>query len=66
MPPDASNAAVLFLWGIAWLVSAAMTGALVAVIARRIHPSLSFFRLWRFYSILIAATVLALMGVAWF
>lgn len=65
MPPDASNVAGLLLWGAAWLVSAAVTGALVAVIARRIHPSLGFFGLWKFYSALMALTVLAILAVAW-
>ena len=48
-----------------WVASACVTGFLLALLARRIHPSLSLLRLWVFYSILMGflAAVVILVGL---
>ena len=49
-----------------WLTSSLGGGALLALLARRIHPSLSLRKLWIFYSMLLAGTVAAVLAIAWF
>ncbi len=48
-----------------WLGCSLGGGAALAFLARRIHPSLSFRRLWIFYSGLLAFTVAAVLAIAW-
>ncbi len=59
---DLGSYVVLFL---VWVVSASLTGFLLALLARRIHPSLSLLRLWAFYSVLMGflAAVVFLVGL---
>lgn len=54
----------LFL-GAVWVASATLAGLGLAAFARRLHPGLSFVRLWVFYSALTAflAAVVFLVGV---
>jgi len=40
-----------------WLVAASGTGILLALLARRLHPSLSLVKLWFFYTLLMAFLV---------
>lgn len=49
-----------------WLACSLGGGALLALLARRIHPGLSVRKLWLFYSTLLAATVAAVLAIAWF
>lgn len=49
-----------------WLVCSLGGGALLALLAKRIHPSLSLRKLWIFYSLLLAGTVAAVLAIAWF
>lgn len=53
------------LLGVFWIAAACGGGALLALLARRMHPSLSFRRLWVFYSGLLAigTAVLFLIGI---
>lgn len=48
-----------------WMGAAAASGLVLAVLARRIHPRLSLFRLWVFYSLLTAllVAVVLLVGI---
>lgn len=48
-----------------WLGAASLAGLALAVLARRIHPQLSFVRLWIFYAALTAflVAVVFLVGV---
>ncbi len=48
-----------------WVASASLTGFLLALLARRIHPSLSLLRLWVFYAVLMGflAAVVFLVGL---
>ena len=49
-----------------WLGCSLGGGALLARLARRIHPSLSLRKLWVFYSLLLAVTVAVVLAIAWF
>jgi hypothetical protein len=40
-------------------------GALLALLARRLHPALSLRRLWVFYTALLGFTVAAILAIAW-
>lgn len=53
------------LLGALWLAASVGGGALLAVLARRMHPALSFRRLWIFYSLLLgfATAVLFAVGI---
>lgn len=47
--------------GAAWIASSVLCGLLLALLVRRIHPGLSFYRTWLFYAVLtgfLVATVL--------
>ncbi|HUE77641.1 MAG TPA: hypothetical protein VMM83_06845 [Longimicrobiales bacterium] len=50
----------------AWLACSLGAGAVLALLAKRIHPSLSLRRLWLFYSALLAVMVAAVLAIAWF
>lgn len=50
---------------VVWLGCALGGGAVLALLARRIHPSLSFRRLWLFYSGILGITVAAVLAIAW-
>jgi hypothetical protein len=50
---------------LAWAVLSMAGGALLALLARRIHPSLSVRRLWIFYTALLAVTVAIVLAIAW-
>jgi hypothetical protein len=47
------------LLGALWVAACTGAGALLALLAKRLHPALSFRRLWVFYS-----TLMALAGAA--
>ncbi|MBI4540319.1 MAG: hypothetical protein HY704_12520 [Gemmatimonadetes bacterium] len=49
-----------------WVVAAAATGAALALLAKRMHPTLSFRKLWVFYSTLMAVAVAGVLIIAWF
>lgn len=49
----------------AWAVTSLAGGAALAFLAKRIHPSLNWRRLWVVYSGLLAFMVAALMAIAW-
>ena len=59
--PLTQDPLVLTVLVVLWVVSACLTGLLLALIARRIHPSLSLGRLWMFYSVLMAGLVALVM-----
>jgi hypothetical protein len=49
--------------GVVWLASAFGCGAAIAAVYRRLHPELSFYRLWAFWTVIVsvsAALVFAL------
>ncbi|HSH44899.1 MAG TPA: hypothetical protein VK966_03530 [Longimicrobiales bacterium] len=48
-----------------WLLCSLGGGILLALLARRIHPSLSLRRLWVFYSALLGLSVAAILAIAW-
>lgn len=56
--------AVALLLGV-WLGTAALGGAVLAALAKRIHPGLNYRRLWLVYSALLGLTVAAVMAIAW-
>jgi hypothetical protein len=56
---------VLFILLTLWLALSTIGGALLALLARRIHPGLSLKRLWIFYTALLGITVGIVLAVAW-
>jgi hypothetical protein len=50
---------------LAWAVLSMTGGALLALLARRIHPSLSVRRLWIFYTTILAVTVAIVLAISW-
>lgn len=55
------------VWGLlvaVWVVTSLAGGALLAVLAKRIHPSLVWRRLWIVYSGLLGFLVAAVMLIA--
>lgn len=57
--------AALALLATVWLALSALGGAVLALLAKRIHPSLNFKRLWLVYGSLLAFIVAAVMAIAW-
>ncbi len=51
---------------IVWVAASSGTGFLLAVLAKRIHPSLSLVRLWLVYTILMAFLVAVVFLIGWF
>lgn len=49
----------------AWILCSVGGGAVLALLAQRIHPALRFGRLWLFYSAVLAFTVAAVVAIAW-
>ena len=46
-----------FVLSAVWVAASTGTGFLLALLARRLHPSLSLVKLWFFYTILMAVLV---------
>ena len=51
---------------VVWIAASLGSGWLLALLARRMHPSLSLVRLWVFYSGLMAFLVAVVLLVGWF
>ena len=49
-----------------WSVSASVSGYLLALLAKKIHPELSLKKLWFFYTILMATLVAFVFLLGWF
>lgn len=60
--PDVAPLAVL---AVLWVVAACGSGFLLALLARRVHPTLSLLRLWVFYSALMGFLVAVVLVVGW-
>lgn len=60
-----SGGVAVAILGAVWLACAVGGGAALALLARRIHPSLSFRRLWIFYTAILAFTTAAVLAIAW-
>lgn len=58
------GAAVWLALAAVWMASASLAGLALALMARRVHPGLSFSRLWIFYSVLTAFLVAVVLAVA--
>lgn len=51
---------------VVWLLSALASGAALAWLYKRLHPSLAFYKLWAFWTMIlsaIAAVALAIRGL---
>lgn len=48
-----------------WAICSMGGGALLALLARRLHPSLSLRRLWIFYTVLLGFTAAVVLAIAW-
>lgn len=60
-----STTVAVVLLAAVWLLCSFGGGAMLALLATRIHPSLSYRRLWLFYSAILAVTVAAVLAIAW-
>jgi hypothetical protein len=60
-----STATAVAILGVVWWGTAVLGGAVLALLAKRIHPGLSYRRLWLVYSALLGFTVGAVMAIAW-
>ncbi|NIP83141.1 MAG: hypothetical protein GWM90_29490 [Gemmatimonadetes bacterium] len=49
-----------------WLLCSLGGGAVLALLARRMHPALSFRRLWLFYSTVLALGTAAVLAIGWY
>lgn len=49
-----------------WVASSSATGALLALLAKRLHPGLSMVKLWLFYTVLMAVLVALVFLIGWF
>jgi hypothetical protein len=49
----------------AWLITSLGGGAALALLAKRIHPALIWYRLWIVYAALLGFLVAAVMAIAW-
>jgi hypothetical protein len=52
--------------GAVWVLAATGTGFLLALLARRLHPTLSLVRLWFFYTVLMSVLVAVVLLIIWF
>jgi hypothetical protein len=46
-----------------WAIASMGGGALLALLARRLHPTLSLYKLWIFYTAVLGFTVAAVMAI---
>lgn len=60
-----SPALVWALLAAVWVGTSLGGGAVLALLAKRIHPGLSWHRLWIVYSGLLGFTVAAILAIAW-
>jgi hypothetical protein len=51
------------LIGLVWLASAFGTGAVLAYLYRRLHPSLSFYKLWALWTALVSVVAAAIFAL---
>lgn len=51
--------------GLVWIAAAAISGGLLALLAKRMHPALSLRRLWLFYTALMAVTAALVLAIGW-
>ena len=51
------------LVGAAWLVGAFGGGAALAWLYRRLHPGLSFYKLWALWTMLLAGAAAVILGL---
>jgi hypothetical protein len=49
-----------------WVGASSGSGFLLALLAKRVHPNLSFLKLWGFYTVLMATLVAVVFLVIWF
>jgi hypothetical protein len=49
--------------GVVWLVSAFGSAALIAALYRRLHPELSFYRIWAFWTVLVSVTAALVLAL---
>ncbi len=55
----------LVVLSLVWVVASSITGFLLALLGKRIHPGLSLVKLWLFYTVLMATLVAFVFVVAW-
>lgn len=66
MPTESTQTpGTLAILVVVWMGASLGTGAVLAAIARRIHPRLSYPRLWVFYSVLMSFLVGLVFALGW-
>ena len=60
-----TRATAVALLAAVWIGSSVLGGAILAALARRIHPGLNYRRLWLVYAALLGFTVAVVMIIAW-
>jgi hypothetical protein len=60
-----TGGAAIWVLSFVWIACSTLGGALLALLARRLHPALSFSRLWLFYSTLLGLAAAAFFALAW-
>jgi coenzyme F420-reducing hydrogenase gamma subunit len=53
----------MLLITVAWLAGAFGCGAALASLYKRLHPSLSFYKLWAFWTMVLSAVAAVLLAV---
>lgn len=61
-----STTVAYLLLALLWVAASAVGGALLALLAKRLHPGLSFRRLWVFYGILLGTATAVLFAIGIF
>ena len=55
----------LLVLSVVWVAASSGSGFLLSSIAKRVHPGLSFRKLWGFYTVLMATLVAVVFLVIW-
>jgi hypothetical protein len=48
-----------------WLLAALASGAALAWLYKRLHPTLAFYKLWAFWTMILSAIVALALGLGW-
>ena len=51
------------LIALVWLAAAMASGAALAWLYKRLHPSLAFYKLWAFWTMILSAIVALVLGL---
>lgn len=55
----------LLVLSVVWVTASSGCGILLALLGKRVHPSLSLLKLWGFYTVLMATLVAVVFLIIW-